>query len=941
MVKLSFLGSKSRQRGSMVAIVLLVSLVLFALFIASHHQSRSALSHLGEKEVDQQLRWIARSGLEATVAQLREDPTMVEVPRRNLPGFPEAQYESSILNNLWGQLGSSGFPAPDGTMWIPSGCAYIQTIGYLNDDEANNSGVGGYAGMVAHQGFSFNAPVFGFSSVSLVDSTVSNFVIASDGNGYLVPGNAGDVVLESNGSISLTSSTVEGAVQFNGQSATPAAVAGVDQVINNPQLRAMPRTQAPRDLRKGKFFLAGSPGYNQRALYPSEFGATRLNGGIVNLGGDIYYIQGDLALNRLTLNIFGLNNRPTTLVVAGNVILDEVRANCYSPDRPGNPQKLKLLVLGDHKVVLRNSYFSGLIYGRDAEVDVVNSDFYGAIASDKVRSVEGRLNYDTSLASEEYTVLGELVLQTSASMSSSLCEEIIEQGFEVANDELQQQIVANHGEEALLPEGGVHYPPMPPVPGTSTTTTGDFAADGTLIDSPPPLEEEPENATDPGINDPSQSYTDPTLGGTLIETGELLDGELPDTGGDVINGGDIVIIDPPPADTTEGTLDFHLNCFAAGTLVRTEQGSRPIEDLKVGDAVTSLDEYAPHKLAIHQDPTGYLSGLRSSVIEEVFVHPDSQIGTVELTGDSGSVELLEVTPEHIVYDVGTASWRPIGSLTLGSHMWSPQGELTVTQAWSFDRVGTTYNIHLERDHTYFVGKLEAWVHNLKEIQDPDTAEEEVTGGNAPDPTEPTPVGTGTGGTGTGGTGTVGTGTGGTGTGGTGGTGWDPGGGSGGGCFVAGTMVATPSGNVAIEELQISDWVYAVSDKAPQYCATTSNVQSGYSLLPYWSPQRVEQVFIHPDKDVGIVTWTDGDRSESIEVTPEHLVYSPSQEKWLGIGSLEVGDTLFSPEGLLTISQAWKYTRTVEVYNIEVEEDHTYFVGKLQAWVHNLKEEAIP
>lgn len=133
------------------------------------------------------------------------------------------------------------------------------------------------------------------------------------------------------------------------------------------------------------------------------------------------------------------------------------------------------------------------------------------------------------------------------------------------------------------------------------------------------------------------------------------------------------------------------------------------------------------------------------------------------------------------------------------------------------------------------------------------------------------------------------------------------------CFVAGTLVLTPEGEKPIEELQVGEWVVAC------------NPESG-SIEKH----RIEQVFKRNtnrvlDIQVGDVT---------ITCTPEHPFWIPGQG-WLPAGKLKSGYLLLSKDkNTVYIDSIESRECSVAVYNIEVEQLHTYFVSQLWILVHN-------
>jgi hypothetical protein len=76
--------------------------------------------------------------------------------------------------------------------------------------------------------------------------------------------------------------------------------------------------------------------------------------------------------------------------------------------------------------------------------------------------------------------------------------------------------------------------------------------------------------------------------------------------------------------------------------------------------------------------------------------------------------------------------------------------------------------------------------------------------------------------------------------------------------------------------------------------------------------------------------------EQIKITPGHRFYSVSRRGWVDAGSLRPGEYLQNRQGqVVPVRQvtAPRFER-IELYNVEVEDYHTYFVGKTQVWSHN-------
>ncbi|WP_194869476.1 FG-GAP-like repeat-containing protein [Myxococcus sp. AB025B] len=140
----------------------------------------------------------------------------------------------------------------------------------------------------------------------------------------------------------------------------------------------------------------------------------------------------------------------------------------------------------------------------------------------------------------------------------------------------------------------------------------------------------------------------------------------------------------------------------------------------------------------------------------------------------------------------------------------------------------------------------------------------------------------------------------------------------GGCFIAGTPVLTAKGLVPIEEVAVGDWVWAWDEE---------------TKVPGW--HRVSKTFIKPAMVVleVMLESPDGTR-ESFGVTAEHP-FGVVGRGWTEAQSLGWGDEVESAMGerMRVVSVASSAERK-PVFNFEVEDAHTYFVGESTAWVHN-------
>ncbi len=138
-------------------------------------------------------------------------------------------------------------------------------------------------------------------------------------------------------------------------------------------------------------------------------------------------------------------------------------------------------------------------------------------------------------------------------------------------------------------------------------------------------------------------------------------------------------------------------CFAAGTPIRTPDGSKLIEDIVAGDWVLSRDEF---------DAEGPVVPRR---VEEVFVR-NGLIWEIRLDG-----QVIRSTAEHPFFRQSDG-WVPLNQVRVGDRLLSEGGEwLVVEGIRDTGDFAPVYNFRVAEDHTYFVGCDEwgfaVWAHN--------------------------------------------------------------------------------------------------------------------------------------------------------------------------------------------------------------------------------------
>jgi|GEM_PF-1276634 len=143
------------------------------------------------------------------------------------------------------------------------------------------------------------------------------------------------------------------------------------------------------------------------------------------------------------------------------------------------------------------------------------------------------------------------------------------------------------------------------------------------------------------------------------------------------------------------------------------------------------------------------------------------------------------------------------------------------------------------------------------------------------------------------------------------------------CFVAGTPVATPSGPISIEQLQVGDVVLS-------YDHHRGVVVEGRVVHTH---QHAAQPTLHLTAPDGI----------SLGVTHNHPIYSPAKGAYVSAGSVDDDDRFVRlGAGNTTEQSIWSSTTTAataDVFNITVEPDHNYFAGGVL--VHNKDPEPDP
>lgn len=138
-------------------------------------------------------------------------------------------------------------------------------------------------------------------------------------------------------------------------------------------------------------------------------------------------------------------------------------------------------------------------------------------------------------------------------------------------------------------------------------------------------------------------------------------------------------------------------CFIQGTPLLTPDGSKAIEDFKVGEPILSADE---------NDAT---CKVQIRYVEQV-LQQSSLLIRIQLAGRE-----ISLTPDHPVF-VKDRGWVQAGELVPGDHVLGHDGKtVSIDRIEEDGRLQTVYNLTVSEFHTFFVGGtnwgFSIWVHN--------------------------------------------------------------------------------------------------------------------------------------------------------------------------------------------------------------------------------------
>ena len=143
------------------------------------------------------------------------------------------------------------------------------------------------------------------------------------------------------------------------------------------------------------------------------------------------------------------------------------------------------------------------------------------------------------------------------------------------------------------------------------------------------------------------------------------------------------------------TLVSYVYCFVKGTKVKTENGFKNIEDIKIGDNVYSYN-LNNNTLELKK----VLNTIKSNTID-----------TYKVTIDGKTVEM---SPKHQLYIIDKG-WVRAYDLKVNDKMLDSNGkEIIVTKIENkkYDKPIKTYNLSVSGNNNYFVTDIQVLVHNI-------------------------------------------------------------------------------------------------------------------------------------------------------------------------------------------------------------------------------------
>lgn len=158
------------------------------------------------------------------------------------------------------------------------------------------------------------------------------------------------------------------------------------------------------------------------------------------------------------------------------------------------------------------------------------------------------------------------------------------------------------------------------------------------------------------------------------------------------------------------------NSFTAGTVVQTDEGEKPIEEVAVGDKVFAEDPETGEQgyfevVALTNHPTDEVLQITIDAEDESGDNGNEQLNSADT--EDNQTDTMEITPDHPVYIEGKG-WINAENLVVGDELRRSDGG--VAKVLAVERVQLAepqevYNFTVKGLHTYFVLDVGVLVHN--------------------------------------------------------------------------------------------------------------------------------------------------------------------------------------------------------------------------------------
>ncbi|MFZ6656550.1 polymorphic toxin-type HINT domain-containing protein [Undibacterium sp. TJN19] len=147
------------------------------------------------------------------------------------------------------------------------------------------------------------------------------------------------------------------------------------------------------------------------------------------------------------------------------------------------------------------------------------------------------------------------------------------------------------------------------------------------------------------------------------------------------------------------------------------------------------------------------------------------------------------------------------------------------------------------------------------------------------------------------------------------------------------LVHTREGLKPIDEIKVGDWVLSHPENEPPPIPKPGPIQAKPAEAYFY--RQVVKVFVRETQKVSHVQYIDTGRGkDTLQLAPNHLIWT-KYGGWTPVASMKTGNVLLlANDGNAMVGKVKHTEDTARVYNIEVDEFRTYFVGKSGVWVHD-------